>query len=355
MRVPEKIRSESQREEFLAEPYPETVEMMRALDGDLLLLGAGGKMGPSLARLALNACRQAGVEKKVIAVSRYTDAAQRTPLENAGVQTIACDLIHPEEVERLPRCRNVLFMAGRKFGSQGSEALTWMMNAVVPGNVARTFRDSNVVAFSTGCVYNLVTPDSGGSVESDPPQAIGEYANSCLGRERIFEYYSERYNAPVLLYRLNYAVDLHYGVLVDIARQVYQEEPVDLTVNAVNFIWQGDANNRALLCLKHTGSPATVLNITGEGIFSVQELALRFGELFGKKVTFRGSDSGKAYLSNARKSFEWFGVPRVSSETLIQWVADWIIQGGSLLDKPTHFSVTDGQFLDEKHSSSEAV
>ena len=228
-----------------------------------------------------------------------------------------------------------------------------MINVIVPGIVARRYWQSRIVAFSTGCIYALQAPSTGGSRECDLPQPVGEYANSCLGRERIFEYYSEKAKTAVLLYRLNYSVDLRYGVLVDIARKVFEGQPVDLSVGALNCIWQGDANNRALLCLEQAASPAVPLNITGPDTLTITDLAERFGKLFGKPVCFTGKDSGKAYLADATRSIELFGKPKVSTDTLIEWVADWIANGGELLDKPTHFQVTDGQFLDDLNGMKE--
>jgi nucleoside-diphosphate-sugar epimerase len=220
------------------------------------------------------------------------------------------------------------------------------MNVVVPANVAQTFRDSRIVCFSTGCVYELLPPSSAGSTETDAPAPVGEYANSCLGRERVFEHYSREHGTPVLLYRLNYAIDLRYGVLSDIATRVWSGELVDRSVEAVNFIWQGDANNRALLCLEHATSPPTALNITGAEKIETELIARRFGELFGKPVSFTGNGSGRGYLSNAGRSMELFGPTHVSTEQMVRWTAEWIQQGGRNLNKPTHFSVTDGQFLD---------
>ena len=343
--TPEVITSEEQLDNFLARPYPELVEMMRRLEGDIMILGVGGKMGPSLARLALNACQEAGVRKRIIGVSRFSDKTARKTLQQVGVETIVCDLSNVEEVETLPAVRNVVFMPGRKFGGVGSESLTWMINTIVPANVARRFRDSNIVAFSTGCVYALVPPDTSGSVETDPPGPVGEYSNACLARERIFQYYSELYNTRVLLFRLNYAIDLRYGVLLDIAQNVYTGTPVDISVSTVNVIWQGDANNRALLCLEHIASPPAILNVTGAERLSVEALANQFAEIFGVDAKFTGVESGKAYLSNASRSIGLFGPPRVSVREMVQLVAEWVKRGGRTLGKPTLFEVTNGQFL----------
>ncbi len=345
--VPGTIRDENHLGEVLAQPYSETVDLMRRLDGDLMVLGVGGKMGPSLARLAVRACREAGVSKAVTGVARFSEPGLREALERDGVRTVACDLSDADAVARLPRVRNVIFMAGRKFGLTGSEAQTWIMNVVVPANVARVFAGSRIVAFSTGCVYPLVAPGMPGCTEGVPPAPVGEYANSCLGRERVFEHFSRETNTPVLLYRLNYAIDMKYGVLADVAGRILRGQPVDLTVGSANVIWQGDANNRALLCLEHASVPAVPLNITGPETVTIRDLAAEFGRLLGRPVMFTGSDSGKAYLSDASRSTALFGPPRISVPVLVRWTADWLGRGGATLGKPTHFAVTDGQFLDE--------
>lgn len=342
---------------FLTDPYPELIQMMKRLDGDIMVLGAGGKIGPSLVMLAHDACYQAKVKKQIIAVDKVFHKWQKDIFNAAGIKFIMCDLLNLKEVQKLPQVNHIIFMAGRKFGEIGSETLTWMINVIVPNNVAQTFKKSNIVAFSTGCVYALTSPKSGGSKETDNPAPVGEYANSCLGRERVFEYYSDKYGTKVLLFRLNYAVDRQYGVLVDIAQQVYAKQPVDLTVNWTNVIWQGDAINRALLCLKHTASPPVKLNITGKEILSVQNIVQEFGKLFGVPVTFTGTDSGKAYLSNPNRSYKLFGKPKVSVSQMIEMIAEWIQYGGELLGKPTHYQVIDGQFLDNKenHKSQDKV
>ena len=346
MEIPESFQNEQELDEFMSTPYPETVEMMKWLNGDVMILGAGGKMGHSLAATLVRAGREAGVEREIVGVDLFDDARVEEKIHNMGVKTIACDLLSPSEVNDLPKIKNIFFMVGRKFGETGSEYLTWIINVVLPGFVGRSLRDLRVVAFSTGCVYSLTSPESGGSKETDPPRPIGEYANTCLGRERVFEHYSRKNDNKVLLFRLNYSVDLRYGVLVDIAHQVFNEKPVDLKVGSINCIWQGDAVNRAILSLEKVEKPPSILNVTGKEILSVREIAEKFGEIFGKKVQFTGEDSGKAYLSDASKSIELFGEPKIGPDKMITWVADWMHRGGSLLGKPTHFQVTDGQFLD---------
>jgi len=340
--VPDTIASEEQLENVLAAPYPETVDLMRRLEGDILILGAGGKMGPSLAHLAREAVRAAGVPKRVIAVSRFSE---RERLARVGVETIACDLLDEAALRTLPRARNVIFMAGRKFGVLGAEAAFWTTNAVLPADVARTFCDANIVAFSTGCVYALVAPATGGSVETDPIAPVGEYAWSCAARERVLEHFAGRHGTKMLFFRLNWAIDLRYGVLLDVAQSVFARRPVDVTVNAANMIWQGDANNRVLLCLQHTANPPAALNVTGPELLSIEALAREFGQRFGVEVAFVGVDLGRAYLSNAARSIALFGPPKVSVARMIDWVADWVARGGRTLGKPTHYQVTDGQFL----------
>ncbi len=339
--------NENELEEILSEPYPETIEMMRRLDGDIILLGVAGKVGPSLARMAVKACKAAGVEKRVIGVARFSDPAQKSLLGAAGVETITCDLSDAAQVAALPKVKNVIFLAGRKFGDVGSEPLTWIMNVIVPNNVAQEFVDSRIVAFSTGCVYPLLKVDGPGSSETDPALPVGEYANSCLGRERIFEHFSNTKGTEVLQYRLNYAIDLRYGVLTDIAQPIWEGRPVNRSVPVFNIIWQGDANNRALLCLEHTASPAAIMNITGPETLKTEDIAKKFGELFNKPVTFVGEPGANAFLNDASRSMELWGQPKVSADELIRMTAEWIMAGGRNLNKPTHFQVTDGQFLDE--------
>jgi len=322
---------------------------MKTLDSDLLVLGAGGKMGPTLCRMAARAIEQAGSTHRVVAVSRYSDARARQQLEQWGVQTISADLSDAAAIASLPDSRNVIFMAGRKFGEVGSEAQTWIMNVVVPANVAQRYEQARIVCFSTGCVYALLPPDHPGSTEADAPAPVGEYANSCVGRERVFEHYSRTAGTPVLLYRLNYAIDLRYGVLNDIAMNIAADQPVDLNVPYVNVIWQGDANNRALLSLQHAASPPLPLNITGSKI-SVRWLAEELSRRMGKSPQFRGSGGDKAYLSNASRADELFGQPETPIEQMLDWTAEWVRHGGKSLAKPTHFTVTDGQFLDEKET-----
>jgi nucleoside-diphosphate-sugar epimerase len=345
MNIPDSIISSEQLERVLATPYEETIECLRSIDGDIVILGVGGKMGPSLARLAVNATQSGGKNRTVIGVSRFTHGHVADQLREWGVRTINCDLSKPEEVAALPESENVIFMAGRKFGASGTEPETWLMNTIVPAEVARYYRNSRIVVFSTGCVYNLVSHESGGSKETDNPQPVGEYANSCLGRERVFEYYSKLNDTRMLQFRLNYAIDLRYGVLLDIGRAVYEGEEIDITVNEVNIIWQGDANNRALLSLAYTAVPPAVLNVTGNETLFVSDIAMRFGELFDKDVRIIGTPKNKSYISDASRSIQLFGKPKVEVDHMIRWTADWIKRGGEVYGKPTLFHITDGNFL----------
>ena len=341
---PETISNETELEEVLSRPYPELVEMMKRLDGDITILGVAGKMGVTLAMAAQRAIQAARVDKKVTGVARFSDNTARAKLEQAGIGTISCDLLDRDALEQLPQAKNVIYMAGRKFGTQGDPELTWALNVYMPGIVARHFSSSRIVAFSTGCVYPLVPASSGGSVEEDPPDPVGEYSQSCLGRERIFEHFSKINATPVCLFRLNYAIDLRYGVLYDIGRKVWTGEPVDVNVAHFNVIWQGDANNQALLSLEHCGRPASILNVTGPELLSTRQVALQFGELMRKDVTFRGEESPTAYLNNAAKAAGHFGRPRVQVQQMLRWTAQWIEQGGRSLNKPTNFEVSDGQY-----------
>ena len=317
---------------------------MRRLDGDVMILGAGGKMGPSLARRCQRAMAAAGVPKRIVAVSRFSSREARLALEKSGIETVACDLLKREDVDRLPACANVLFLAGRKFGSTDRTDLTWASNAMVPAYIAHRFRTARIVVFSTGNVYPFVTPASGGSVESDALDPRGEYANSCLARERMFEYFSHEYGTQCLLFRLNYAVDLRYGVLVDIARKVYDGQAIDLTVGHFNVIWQGDANSYALRSLELCATPPRALNVTGPEICSVRETAEFFATRLARRVVFQGEEAGVALLNNAARCQQLLGAPDVTLDELRELVAHWIELGGASLNKPTKFEITDGRF-----------
>jgi len=341
---PETIVNEKQLEELLSRPTPEVVDLFKTLEGDIIFLGIAGKIGPSIARMAKRASKEAGVSKRIIGVSRFSNEQERNQIERFGIETIRGDLLEPDFVNSLPKVKNVVFLAGMKFGAEGNLSLTWAMNTYVPAMVAEHFKDSRIVAFSTGCVYPLVNVKSGGSVESDKPVAVGEYAQSCLGRERMFEHGSLKYGTPVSLIRLNYSVEMRYGVLVDVASKVKNDQTVDLSMGYFNVIWQGDMNAMSLLSLTHCTSPAKIINLTGPETLSVRQVALEVGKLFGKTPSFSGEEESTALLSNAGLSYRLFGEPKVSHEKIIQWIASWIIHENRLLNKLTHFEVRDGKY-----------
>jgi nucleoside-diphosphate-sugar epimerase len=338
------IDSVQELEMRLATPNARDLDSIRRIQGDIIILGAGGKMGPSLARRIKQAILESGVPARVLAVSRFSSLALVQELNRDGIETIVCDLLNRDEVATLPLCPNVLFLSGRKFGSTDRPELTWATNTIIPAHVAFHYRSSRIVAFSTGNVYPLVKLNSGGSVETDALNPVGEYAQSCLGRERVFEYRSKEYGTPCLLFRLNYAVDLRYGVLVDIARKVYAGEPIDLTIPAFNAIWQGDANSYALRCLEHCATPPRAMNITGPELISVRRAAEFFAREFQREARFCGEESDRAWLSNASLCHSLLGYPEVSLGELVSWVARWVARGGESLNKPTKFEVADGRF-----------
>jgi nucleoside-diphosphate-sugar epimerase len=341
---PEKIANEEQLDDLLSEPGRELIEMFARTDGDILFLGITGKIGPSLAMMAARACERAGVKKRIMGVSRNCSEEQRKIFGKSGIELITGDLLDQGFLKSLPKAENIFFLAGMKFGSTENLSLTWAINTYLPALAAENFRDSRIVVFSTGCVYPLVSTASGGSVETDIPVAAGEYAQSCLGRERMFGYCSNKYGTGVILIRLNYSVEMRYGVLSDIAQKVKNDQPVDLTMGYFNIIWQGDMNDFVLRSLEHVSSPARVLNVTGPETLSVRETALKFGELMNKKPVFTGREADTALLSNAGEALRLFGKPRVTADMVIEWTADWIMEGGRLLGKPTHFEVRDGKY-----------
>ena len=328
-------------ENKLSEPSVPLVEGLREIDGDILVLGVGGKMGPSLAKLARRAVDAAGLQKTIIGVSRFSNKALQSELSNFGIETIAGDLLDESFLAQLPEVKNIIYMAGTKFGTTGHEHFTWAMNTYLPGRVAEKYRNSNIVVFSTGNVYPLTQV---GSTEKDVPAPIGEYAQSCLGRERMFEYFSNKYNTPSVIYRLNYAIDLRYGVLLEVAKAVWEENPVDLQMGYVNVIWQGDANEIALRCLNHCQCPPNILNVTGPEIISIKWLAGQFGEIMQKTPQFVNQPHPTALLSDTSKANQLFGHPRVTLKEMIGWTADWVRLGGSELGKPTHFQERSGKF-----------
>ncbi|MEM0487956.1 MAG: epimerase [Candidatus Bathyarchaeia archaeon] len=339
-----RIKTVEELDDFLATPSPMLVNSIGELRDGLLILGAGGKMGFTLAYMAARAREAAGLEFPIIAVSRFSDCVQKRRFEKVGIETVSCDLLNEEALKRLPTVRNVIFMVGRKFGTKGAESFTWVTNAFLPGLIARRYRDSRIVVFSTGNVYPYVSVSSGGATEETIPSPVGEYAQSCLGRERVFEYFCITQNTPMAILRLNYANELRYGVLVDIALCVWEEKPIDVSMPFVNVLWQGDACDWALRAFRLCSVPPTILNITGPEIVSVRDVAKKFGEKFGKEPIFIGTEHDTALLSNPAKAIELFGPPRVTVEQMIELIAGWVLMGGEIYDKPTYFWVRDGGF-----------
>jgi nucleoside-diphosphate-sugar epimerase len=340
-RLPDRFASVAALEDFLSEPTPELAGDLARVDGDILILGVAGKMGPTLARMA----KRAAPDKRIVGVARFSDAATRARLEQAGIDTMQCDLLDRHAVEALPRLDNVVYMAAMKFGASGDPALTWAMNVHVPAIVAEAFAASRIVAFSTGCVYPFVPVDGGGATEEVPPvPPPGDYANSCAGRERMFQHFSARLGTAGRIVRLNYAIDMRYGVLHDIASKVRDGEPIDLAMGHVNVIWQGDANAVALRCLARTTRPTTPINVTGPETISVRWLAEELGRRLGRAPKLTGSEASAGWVSNAARMVAEFGPPRVPLERMMDWTADWLERGMASLGKPTHYEVRDGRF-----------
>ena len=328
----------------LIAPTENLIYDLKKLDGDILILGVGGKMGPALARLTRQGIEQAGIHKNVIGVARFSEPGLEDELSNVGIETIVADLLDDDQLAGLPQVENVLYLAGTKFGTSGQEAQTWAMNAYLPGRVAQKFKNSRIVAFSTGNVYPFTTVESGGAPENLAPEPIGEYAQSCLGRERIFQYFAAKNQTPLLIYRLNYANDVAYGVLLEIAKSVRDQRPIDLKMGSVNLIWQGDANEVALRSLLHCGLPPKILNVTGPEILSVRWLAEEFAKKLGIKPIFVNEELPTSLLSNATECTRLFGQPKVSILQMIEVILDWLLEGGKIFNKPTHFSERNGKF-----------
>jgi nucleoside-diphosphate-sugar epimerase len=331
-------------DEFLTTPSEALVSDLAGLEGDLMVIGSAGKMGPTLAVLAQRALEAAGGGRRVIAVSRFSDPTARQRLEAAGVTVVPADLQDPSALANLPEAPNIVYMLGTKFGTTGREYQTWAVNAYLPGRVAERFPSSRFTVFSSGNIYPLRPVARGGADESVIPDPVGEYAQSCLARERMFEYASRANGTPVSIFRLNYAIDLRYGVLYDIASQVHAGEVVDVTMGSANVIWQGDANTIALRALCHAASPPAVFNVTGPESVSTRWLVDQFASRFGVEPKTTGEEAPTALLSNAAKAFATFGYPQVPLGTMIDWIADWIMAGGPSLNKPTHFQEREGRF-----------
>jgi len=338
------MRTIEQLEAKLAEPSEALVQDLAKISGDIVLLGVGGKMGPSLAKLAMNAIREGGLNKRVIGVSRFSNREARQELEDAGVETISCELLDDDALRALPNAENVIYMAGNKFGTKGREHFTWAMNSYLPGRVAEKFKESRIVVFSSGNIYPFQPVASGGAGEQVAPEPVGEYAQSTLGRERIFEYHSHKNGTPMVMYRLNYAIDMRYGVLLELAKAVNEGREIDLTMGFANVIWQGDANSMAIRCLTQCSSPPAVVNITGPETMSIRWAAKEFAKRLGKEALFAGTESETALLNNASKSHQLFGYPRVPLLQMIDWTAEWVQEGGATWNKPTHFQERKGNF-----------
>ncbi|HLU56422.1 MAG TPA: NAD-dependent epimerase/dehydratase family protein [Pseudonocardia sp.] len=331
-------------EERLSRPVPGVAEALAGVGGDIVLLGAGGKIGPSMARMARRALDDAGSDAQVLAVSRFSDADVRKGLEADGVRTLAVDLADPASYADLPDAAAVYFLAAMKFGTSGQEHRTWWSNAAIPTLVAARYRGVPTVVYSTGNVYPLRPLAAGGAVEDDPADPVGEYAQSCLARERIFTHAAHEWGTPTTVFRLNYACELRYGVIADIAVKLAAGEPVDLTMPAVNVVWQGDVNAWALRSVTLAGVPPHVLNATGPETVPVRRLATLLAERMGVEPTFSGTEAPDALLSDAGECHERFGYPTVPLRRLVDWVADWVGAGGRQLGKPTKFQQREGRF-----------
>lgn len=341
---PVSIADVEQLELLLSEPTPLAVETMARLDGELIVLGVGGKMGPTLARMARRADELAGKKRRILGVSRFSSPGLQERLHGWGIETLSADLLDADAVASLPDAPNVIHMTGMKFGATGNESRTWAMNVFSPGMVAQKYRRSRIVAFSTGNVYGLCPLKRGGSREEDVPQPFGDYSISALGRERILEHFARTYAIPMAILRLNYATEMRYGVLVDVARKVYHGEPIDVSMGFLNALWQGDANAMSLCAFAHVSSPPFVVNLAGPEILSVRRVAEEFGTHFGKPAQCLRREAPDAFLSNGQLGHQRFGYPRVGPKQLMAWIADWVRRGGASLDKPTHFEVRDGKF-----------
>jgi len=339
--LPERFATVAELEDCLSEPTAEVAADLAKVPGDILVLGVAGKMGPTLARMA----KRAAPQKRVVGVARFSDRGVRASLGKAGIETVACDLLDRRAVEALPGLANVVFMAAMKFGASGNPALTWAMNVHVPAIVAEVFATSRIVAFSTGCVYPFLPVDSGGGTEDIPATPPpGDYAYSCVGRERMFEHFSARLGTPGRIVRLNYAIDMRYGVLHDIATKVQGGEPIDLSMGHVNVIWQGDANAAALRCLARATTPTTPLNVTGPQTLSVRWLAKEFARRFGRAAELTGSEGPTGWLNDASRIVAELGPPRVAIDRMLAWTADCLPRGMVSHGKPTHYEVRDGRF-----------
>jgi nucleoside-diphosphate-sugar epimerase len=338
--LPKTVTDIAALDELLCRPSQALIDDLNKVDGDIMILGVAGKMGPTLAGLA----KAALPHRRIIGVARFTDMSVKAWLAARGIETIHCDLLDEAAINALPKIANIVFMAGRKFGAEGDLSLTWAMNAHVPALVAQAFKNSRIVAFSTGCVYPFVPVDGKGSDETMPPDPPGEYAQSCVGRERMFEYFSRQYATPGRLLRLNYAIEMRYGVLHDIATKVVTGKPIDVNLGHVNFIWQGDASSQALRCLAHCDTPTAPINVSGHEVLAVRDLAQQFGALLDRKPVLVGKEEPTAWLTNTSQAAKLFGLPIVDTAQLIAWTADWVARSMPSLGKPTKYEVRDGRY-----------
>ena len=340
------LQSERELDDHLSEPRQATIDALRRTPGDLIILGVGGKMGPTLARMARRATATAdgGPQRRVMGVSRFSSSGAEQDLHDAGVETIRCDLADRDAVAALPDAPNVIYMAGQKFGTRDAPSRTWISNVVVPAIVGERFARSRIVAFSTGNVYPLVAAAGRGASETDATGPVGEYAATCVGRERVFEYLAEAKGTRVAIVRLNYAIDLRYGVLTDIATALLRSTPIPLAMGHVNIIWQRDANRAALELLPLAATPPLIVNVTGAETLSVRDIAARLGRRLGVEPRFAGSEASDALLSDTSRMRQLLGPPEMSLDLMLDWVAAWVRDGRPLLGKPTHFTARDGVF-----------
>jgi nucleoside-diphosphate-sugar epimerase len=338
--LPDTIADIAALDDLLCRPSQALIDDLAKVDGDIMILGVAGKMGPTLAGLA----KAALPDRRIIGVARFSDPSVKDWLRTRGIETINCDLLDEAALRGLPQAPNIVFMAGRKFGAEGDLSLTWAMNAHVPALVAQAFPRARIVAFSTGCVYPFVPVNGKGADESVAPNPPGEYAQSCVGRERMFEYFSRQYSTPGRLFRLNYAIDMRYGVLHDIASKILAGTPIDVSLGHVNFIWQGDAAAQALRCLAHCDTPTSPINVSGHEILSVRDLAAKLGALLDREPVIVGNEQPTAWLTDTSQATKLFGLPVVDTERLIAWTADWVARSMPSLGKPTKYEVRDGRY-----------
>ena len=332
-------------DELLSRPTDYVVDALKRIDGDILVLGVAGKMGPTLARMAQRALVAANASsRKVIGVARFSDPKQQAELEKHGIQTIKADLLDQKQLDKLPDAPNVIYMPAMKFGSTGAEAMTWAMNTYLAGKCAERYAKSRIVAFSTGNIYGLSPVVLGGSTETSPLDPRGDYAMSCLGRERMFDHFSRVNKTPTALIRLNYATEMRYGVLVDLAQKIWAGTEVDVSMGSLNAIWQGDANAMTLAALEHVASPPFILNVAGPELLSVRKVAEEIGRLMNKSPKLVGTEATDALISNGQLGHRLFGYPRVTIQHMITWIANWVMAGGASLGKPTHFETRDGKY-----------